>query len=407
MESQALNAAGSPERRGGERAAWLTAVKRVGAAGVLAAAAGGLAACGEGSLTPSERTEGLRAVEVAAGLASPVHLTAPTGDERLFVVEQAGRIRIVRQGQLLDRPFLDITDRVGSGGERGLLGLAFDPDYADSGGFWVNFTDGSGDTRVERFQVSASDPDVAIASSATPVLHVRQPFGNHNGGLVAFGPDGMLYVGMGDGGGAGDPHGHGQDRGSLLGALLRLDVRSAEPYVIPPDNPFAGTGGGLGEIWAYGLRNPWRFSFDPPSGLLFIADVGQNAREEINAVQASAAGLNYGWNIMEGTRCFGGGGCDRAGLTEPVHEYGRSDGCSVTGGHVYRGSALSGLRGVYFYSDYCRGWLRSFRMENGRATDHREWTIGPVGRVLSFGVDAAGELYMLSDNGRVYRLEER
>lgn len=379
---------------------------RLVAATVVLAIVAGMAACGDGSVSPSERTEGLQAVEVAAGLSSPLQLTAPAGDERLFVVEQPGRIRIIRNGRVLERPFLDITDRVGGGGERGLLGLAFDPDYAATGRFYVNFTDRSGDTRVERFEVS-SDPDVAVASSALSVLHVRQPFGNHNGGLVAFGPDGMLYIGMGDGGSAGDPQGHGQDRGTLLGAMLRLDVRSAEPYAIPPDNPFTGVAGARPEIWAYGLRNPWRFSFDPPSGLLFIADVGQNAREEINAVPSSSAGLNYGWNIMEGTLCFGGGACDRTGKVEPVHEYGRSDGCSITGGHVYRGSALTGLQGAYFYSDYCRGWLRSFRMDNGRAADHRDWSIGPVGRVLSFGVDAAGELYMLSDNGRVYRLEQR
>jgi hypothetical protein len=293
---------------------------------------------------------------------------------------------------------------VGSGGERGLLSVAFDPDYASTGFFYVNYTDRSGDTRVERYRVSA-DADVADAASAKLILTVDQPYSNHNGGLVAFGPDGMLYIGMGDGGNGGDPQNHGQNRGTLLGALLRIDVRTGDPYAIPSDNPFRQDGTAQPEIWAYGLRNPWRFSFDPPSGLLFVADVGQNQWEEINAVATTAAGVNYGWRIMEGAHCFNAGSCTRSGLTLPVHEYSHGDGCSVTGGEVYRGTRSAGLQGHYFYADYCDGWIRSFRMEGSSAVDHREWALGDLGDISSFGHDAAGELYVLSHNGRVYRLE--
>ena len=356
---------------------------------------------GTGPRTPP--TDALRATEIADGLDSPVHLTAPQGDTRVFVVEQPGVIRIIRGGNLLPAPFLDISARVSSGGERGLFSLAFDPEYDDTGYFWVNFTDTNGDTRVERFRVS-SDPDVADASSAMLVLAVDQPYSNHNGGQIAFGPDGMLYVGMGDGGGSGDPDGHAQNRATLLGAILRIDVRTA-PYVIPPDNPFAGSTTARPEIWAYGLRNPWRFSFDAVDGRIHIADVGQNQWEELNARAADDAPVNYGWPVMEGAHCYSSSDCDRTGLALPVHEYSHADGCSVTGGYVYRGAAMPGLAGTYFYSDFCTGFLRSYRLSGGIATDHREWDVGDLGQVLSFGEDAAGEIYVLSRNGSVYRLE--
>jgi glucose/arabinose dehydrogenase len=344
------------------------------------------------------------AVQVVAGLRSPVHLTAPAGDSRLFVVEQEGRIRIVRDGTLLARPFLDITPAVRSGGEQGLLSVAFDPAYASNGFFYVNYTDRSGDTRIERYRVS-SDPDLADAASAKLILAIDQPYANHNGGLVVFGPDDMLYIGMGDGGNGGDPHNNGQDRGTLLGDLLRIDVRAGDPYGIPADNPFTQDPGARPEIWAYGLRNPWRFSFDPPSGLLFIADVGQNRWEEINAIPASTAGANYGWRTMEGRHCFNPASCNPSGLVLPVHEYAHPDGCSITGGHVYRGARLTGLQGHYFYADYCDGSVRSFRVEDGRAVDHRDWALGSLGQISSFGLDSAGELYIVSHNGRVYRLD--
>jgi glucose/arabinose dehydrogenase len=351
-----------------------------------------------------EPVTGLRAVQVVTGLSSPVHLTAPAGDARLFVVEQPGRIRIIRDGALVARPFLDITADVGSGGERGLLSVAFDPAYATNGFFYVNYTDLAGDTRIERYRVSA-DADLADAASAKLILAIEQPYSNHNGGLVAFGPDGMLYIGMGDGGDGGDPHNHGQDRGTLLGDLLRIDVRTGDPYGIPANNPFRNDPAAKPEIWAYGLRNPWRFSFDPPSGLLFVADVGQNQWEEINAVTATTAGVNYGWRVMEGRHCYNASSCNRNGLLLPVHEYTHDNGCSVTGGHVYRGSRLTGLQGHYFYSDYCDGSVRSLRVEDGRATDHRVWSLGSLGSISSFGVDATGELYIVSHGGRVYRIE--
>ena len=359
-----------------------------------------LSACGDGTTGPPEPVSGLTAIEIASGLDSPVHLTTPDGDSRLFVVEQPGRIRIIENGDLLPTPFLDLTGVVQSGGERGLLSMAFDPSYATTGLFWVNYTGTDGDTRIERYQVS-DDPNVADAGSALLVLEVEQPYTNHNGGQIAFGPDGMLYIGMGDGGSGGDPHDHGQTLSTLLGALLRIDVRSA-PYVVPPDNPYVGASNARPEIWASGLRNPWRFSFDPPGERIYIADVGQNQWEELNAAPADAPGLNYGWNIMEGSHCFNATSCDQTGLTLPVHEYPHSEGCSVTGGHVYRGVSLTGLAGHYFYSDFCTGFLRSFRVVNGTATDHEEWNVGDMGQVLSFGVDALGELYVLSRNGRVY-----
>jgi glucose/arabinose dehydrogenase len=364
-----------------------------------------LAGCSDGgSGPPDPGTAEVRLEEVARGLSNPLYLTAPAGDPRLFVVEQPGRIRVVENGALLPTPFLDITDRVSSGGERGLLGLAFHPAYASNGYFYVNYTDLAGDTRVERYRVSA-DPARADPASARLVLHVAQPFSNHNGGMLAFGPDGRLYVGMGDGGSGGDPQGNGQNPATLLGALLRLDVDGGDPYAIPADNPYAGRPGGRGEVWATGLRNPWRFAFDREAGLLYLADVGESEVEEVNVVPAGAAGLNYGWSVMEGSRCFRPAeGCSRAGLVLPVLEYTHGEGCSVTGGYVYRGSRIPALRGHYFYADFCRGWVRSFRYDGSGAADRREWDFGGVGNVLSFGEDATGELYVLAASGRVFRM---
>jgi glucose/arabinose dehydrogenase len=357
---------------------------------------------GAGTGLPS----GLRLSEVASGLERPVFLTAPPGDPRLFVVEQPGRVRVIEDGRLLATPFLDIASRVSSGGERGLLGLAFHPDFASNGLFFVNFTDPRGDTRIERFRVGA-DRNRADPASAKLILGIAQPFANHNGGMLAFGPDRKLYVGMGDGGSGGDPHGHGQNPGTLLGAMLRLDVDAGDPYAVPADNPFVGRAGARPEVWATGLRNPWRFAFDREAGMLYVADVGQNQWEEVSAVDAARGGLNFGWSIMEGAHCFRADSCDRAGLTLPVLEYPRSEGCSVTGGYAYRGAAMPGLRGHFFYSDYCRGWIRSFRLAGGEAVDRREWEVGAVGSVSSFGEDSRGELYVLAHGGAVYRLEAR
>ena len=348
--------------------------------------------------------DGPRRLEVVvSGLDNPVHLTAPVGDPRLFIVEQAGRIRIFRDGRLLDEPFLDIESRVGSGGERGLLSMAFHPRYAESGFFYVNYTDRAGDTQIERYQVSG-DADRADAPSARTILTVDQPYSNHNGGHILFGPDGMLYIGMGDGGGGGDPQGNGQNLQTLLGKLLRIDVDGGEPYAIPPDNPFAGgTGAQRREIWAVGLRNPWRMAFD--DGLIYIADVGQNQWEEINVAPAGQGGLNYGWDIMEGAHCYRASSCERSGLEEPALEYDHGEGCSVTGGRVYRGARFPEAAGHYFYADYCEGWVRSFRYADGTVRDRREWNFGNQGEILSFGADAEGELFVLTARGAVLRME--
>jgi glucose/arabinose dehydrogenase len=334
-----------------------------------------------------------------------VYLTAPGGDDRLFVVEQPGRVRIMRGGALLSQPFLDITARVSSGGERGVLSIAFHPDYATNGYLYASYTDLAGDTRVERYSVSPASPDLADPASAQLILSVAQPFANHNGGLVVFGPDGMFYVGLGDGGSGGDPHNNGQSMATLLGKLLRLDVDGGTPYAIPAGNPFIRQAGARAEIWALGLRNPWRFAFDRVDGLLYVADVGQNQWEEISVVAANRPGVNYGWRVLEGSRCYGAATCSAQGLEQPVIEYSRDEGCSVTGGAPYRGSRIPGIVGHYFYSDYCTGFLRSFRYANGQAVDQRSWDVGSLGSVLSFGEDTAGELYVLSANGRVYRLE--
>lgn len=346
----------------------------------------------------------VRLQRVAAGLQSPVHLAAPAGDARLFIVEQPGRIRIVENGVLLATPFLDIRSKVGSGGERGLLSVAFHPQYATNGTFFVNYTDLAGDTRVERYRASA-DRNVADPASAELVIAVDQPFANHNGGQLAFGPDGRLYVGMGDGGGGGDPREAGQDPTQLLGKLLRLDVDGARPYAIPAGNPYAGRTDGRAEIWGMGVRNPWRFSFDHTAGLLYVADVGQNRLEEVNVVPAGQAGVNYGWDLMEGTDCFEPStGCGQAGLTLPVVTYAHGDGCSVTGGFVYRGQDLPALRGHYFYADYCSGWVRSFRYTGSQAADAREWDLEDVGSISSFGEDGRGELYVVAHGGSVYKI---
>lgn len=374
----------------------------------LAAAAIVVGACGEDGITPPNGNVDGTEVElelVSDAFASPVHLTAPSGDGRLFVVDQPGTIRIISDGTLLPDPFLDIRDRVQDGGERGLLSMAFHPDYASNGQFYVNYTDTNGNTRVERYLVSA-DPNIADVTSAQLVLGVEQPFANHNGGQLAFAPDGMLWIGMGDGGGGGDPDGRAQDLSDLLGKLLRIDVDGGTPYAIPADNPFVGDVDARGEIWAYGVRNPWRFSFDAENGDVYVADVGQQEYEEVNRVSITVGGVNYGWNTMEGKHCFLDPDCSASGLELPVLEYDHDDGCSITGGHVYRGSALPEIAGHYFYGDYCGGWVRSFRIDGGIATDEEEWDFGDIGSVLSFGVDAAGEMYVLTrddSGGRVWR----
>ncbi len=361
-------------------------------------------ACSDPDTTQPPLPAELAVVPVATGLASPVFLTAPANDARLFVLEQPGRIRIIEGGTLLPAPFLDITSIVGSGGERGLLGLAFHPRYATNGFFYVNYTGLDGHTRVARYTVSA-DRNVANPNSAKLIIRVDQPYANHNGGMVAFGPDEMLYIGMGDGGSGGDPENHAQTRSDLLGDMLRLNVDAGDPYTPAGATASSPTIGVRPEIWASGLRNPWRFSFDRANGNLYIADVGQGSWEEVNVVPSTEAAVNYGWKIMEGMHCYAAPTCTQTGLTPPALEYPHTGGaCSVTGGYVYRGSAIPGIVGHYFYSDYCSGWLRSFRYGDGEVTDVRDWGID-LGNVLSFGEDAAGELYILSaTGGRVLRL---
>lgn len=347
----------------------------------------------------------MRLEQVGDRFQSPVYVTSPAGDSRLFVVEQAGRIRVVKNGVASPTPFLDITSRVKSGGEQGLFSVAFHPNYRTNGYLYVDFTDKHGDTHIERFKVSAN-ADIADSASSLLILKIGQPYANHNGGLVMFGPDGMLYIGMGDGGSGGDPKGNGQNRNALLGKILRINVSRTEPYSIPVGNPYANGADGKPEVWATGIRNPWRFAFDRSAGLLYIADVGQGELEEVDVVQASRAGVNYGWNVMEGEACYRpSSGCNKSGLEMPALTYKHiANACSITGGFVYRGRRVPSIAGHYFYADYCAGWVRSFKYLNGVATDKREWTIPDIGHIVSFGEDSSGELYVVAENGRIFRI---
>jgi glucose/arabinose dehydrogenase len=390
---------------------WRDALARIWtAAEVAAATAAGTSipdgARGHAAATGGAPPAAIALAPVVSGLARPLFVThAGDGSGRLFVVEQGGTIRVAESGRLRPVPFLDATAMLDeSGGERGLLGLAFAPDYRSSGRFYIAHTAPGPTVRITSLRVAA-DPNRADPASAATVLAMDDPAGNHNGGMIAFGPDGDLWTGTGDGGSAGDPWDHARDRGSLLGKLLRLDVRAA-PYAIPPDNPFA-RGGGRGEIWALGLRNPWRFSFDRQTGELWTGDVGQNAWEEVDVEDPrSGGGLHYGWKTMEGLHCFSPrNGCDPAGLHLPIHEYGHDQGCSVTGGYVYRGRAIPGLVGAYLFSDYCSGTIWALtRDAAGRAT------VAPLLEshlaVSSFGEDEAGELYVCDHRGGVvYRIQ--
>ncbi|MDQ4064696.1 MAG: PQQ-dependent sugar dehydrogenase, partial [Actinomycetota bacterium] len=335
----------------------------------------------------------------------PVLLThAGDGSDRVFVVEQTGRIVVGTPGGPLS-VFLDVSGLLVSGGEQGLLGLAFHPDYADNGRFFINYTDTNGDTVIAEYR--AASPRRADPNSTRVLLHIDQPYPNHNGGHLAFGPDGYLYVGMGDGGSAGDPEERAQDLDSLLGKLLRIDVDArgrGRPYGIPEDNPFADRGG-RPEIWAYGLRNPWRFTFDRGRAELWIADVGQNVLEEINRVPSDESGVNYGWDVMEGSRCFEPpSGCDRSRLMLPVAEYDHDLGCSVTGGYVYRGPDFVDMAGGYFFGDYCTGRVWVLDAARPRAVIELADTDLSIS---SFGEDEQGELYVTDLSGRVLRVIDR
>ena len=349
--------------------------------------------------------------EVATGLARPIYMTnAGDGSNRMFIVLQTGQILIMQDGQVLDTPFIDLSPVtsqavVSSYSERGLLGLDFHPDYANNGQFFVHYNNPGGETVIARYQVSADNPNAGDPASGEVLFTHPQPFANHNGGQIAFGPDGYLYIGLGDGGSAADPQNHGQRSDTLLGNILRIDVDNGEPYSIPDDNPIATVNPGLApEIWAWGLRNPWRFSFDSATGDLYIADVGQNQWEEINFQPAdSPGGENYGWRVFEASTIFSGEP-DPGNTVFPIAEYDHSQGCSVTGGYVYRGADLPAMDGVYLFGDWCSGNIWA----SYRTTDNT-WETMPFQRntgynISSFGESETGELYLVDYRGRILQL---
>ena len=353
---------------------------------------------------------------VASGLSNPLFVTFAPGDStRIFILEQLGRIRIIKNDILLAKAFLDIDSIVNSASnERGLLGLAFHPDFQSNGYFYVNYSNAGGATVVARYSVT-SNPDSANANSRFDIIMISQPFSNHNGGMIAFGPDdGYLYIGMGDGGSGGDPGNRAQNKKNQLGKILRLDIDGGSPYAVPPTNPFVGDTSYLPEIWALGLRNPWRFSFDKELHDLYIGDVGQGVYEEVSFQDASSGGgENYGWRLKEGYHCYDPPNqCDTIlGLTDPVTEYAHGGSpfrCSVTGGYVYRGCAMPDIQGRYFYGDYCSGQIWSFRYDGTTKSDSVQHTAdlgaGAIS-ISSFGEDYFGELYICSlDNGRVLKI---
>jgi hypothetical protein len=340
------------------------------------------------------------------GMNQPTVVTAPKGDDRLFVVQRVGVIRILdANNELLDPAFLDLTDRVLAGGiEQGMLGLAFHPDYANNGRFFVYYTDKGGRRQLSEFEVSTSDPNRARADSERVLIELEQPPNasdiRHYAGQLAFDPEGLLMLSMGDGA---DSRAQAQDPNTFFGKVHRIDVDSGDPYAIPPNNPFA-EGGGLPEVWAYGLRNPWRFSIDPVDRLIYIADVGHADEEEINVLPIDEGGFNLGWSDMEGTRCFHKQDCNPDDYTSPVLTYSHDDGnCSVTGGAVYRGEEIPELNGTYFYSDWCKMWIKSFKYVDGEVTEEHDWTeeLGTLGQVDSFGIGGDGELYLVTYEGAV------
>ena len=354
-------------------------------------------------VVPAASTPELRLI--SASLDGALYATAPAGDDRLFVVEKDGTIALFVGEVENAGKFLDISILVSGGGQQGLLGMAFHPDYATNGKFYVSYTDTAGDSVIAEYTVSAN-PDLADGGSRRVIMELNQPFGNHNGGMIDFGEDGYLYIGFGDGGSAGDPSNYAEDPTSILGSMVRIDVDTddfgSDPdanYGIPFDNPFVGSAAGADEVWAYGLRNPWRWSFDLVDDLIVIADVGQSSWEEVNVAPTGIGGINYGWDRLEGTHCFEPStGCSSFGTQLPETEYDHSVGQSVTGGFVYRGAAMPDLNGVYFYGDASQGWVKSFRYLGGTAIFHQDWDALAIGNVWGFGQDAAGELYILGDN---------
>lgn len=368
-----------------------------------------LAACGSDSdkQNTAPTSTSLKLQTVATNLSSPVFLATPPGDQtRLFVLEQGGAIKVLNRtsGTVLTT-FLTLSGLT-SGGEQGLLGLAFDPNYNTNGRFYVYYTDTNGTITIARFLVSPTDPNVAAPASQVILLSIPHPtFANHNGGMLAFGPDGCLYAGVGDGGGSGDPSNNAQNLASQLGKILRIDPDTGAACTSGTVNPFVLSGGNQ-LIWSYGLRNPWRFSFDGDD--LYIGDVGQDAREEINVSPGPNAGrgLNFGWRLMEGSVCFSPTtNCNNGTLILPTLEYTHANGaCSVTGGYVYRGQAIPTAQGTYFYADFCAGFVRSFRFDNGSALEQTDWPLLAASSITSFGQDGSGELYILTKGGTISRI---
>ncbi|MDP2687796.1 MAG: PQQ-dependent sugar dehydrogenase [Aequorivita sp.] len=339
-----------------------------------------------------------------SGFSDPLHMQH-ANDDRLFVVEQGGKIKIIQgDGTINPVPYIDISGLISSGNERGLLGLAFHPDYANNGYFYVNYTKPNGDTQISRFSVETGNPDLANINSELPIIGYTQPFSNHNGGNLAFGPDGYLYIASGDGGSGGDPGNRAQNINLLLGKLLRIDVNNpsgGNNYGIPADNPFIGDPNAQEEIWAYGLRNPWRFSFDETENNLWIADVGQGDWEEINRVNVSESGLNYGWRCYEGNQPFNTQDCPpQSELTFPIAEYSHANGCSISGGYVYRGSVYTDIAGYYFFADYCSGLIGTVD-SSGNLIDHGDFS----GNWVSFGEDVNKELYIIDIGGSIYKIK--
>ena len=368
----------------------------------------------------SSRGVELTTVKVAGGFSEPLFLTTPAGDSaRLFIVEQnSATIRIIKNGAVLAAPFLNIDSKASSGGERGLLGLAFHPNYASNGYFYVNYTDNSGNTVIARYKVSAN-PDVADPSSEQIMMTVTQPFSNHNGGMLAFSPnDDYLYIGMGDGGSGYDPGNRAQDGQTELGKLLRIDVGNGTIFTAPASNPFNSDSSVLDIIWAEGFRNPWRFSFDRLNGNLYIGDVGQDTREEISfQAGTSLGGENYGWRCMEGNACTGLSGCtcDDPVLIKPIYDYTHAGGnCAVTGGYVYRGTAIPALDGTYFFADYCSGKIWSFVRSGNTVTQFTDRTaeLKPItgqtiDNISSFGEDDKGEIYIIDLDGEIFKIVDK
>lgn len=344
---------------------------------------------------------------VATGLSSPMVATAPDGDDRLFIAERAGVIKVLKDGAVNATPFLTVGG-VSTCGEGGLLGMAFHPDYATNGRFFVHMTSASTgpfQSRIVEYHATPSS-DVADATPVQTVLSLDQPQCNHNAGSISFGLDGHLYIPFGDGGKQGDPDGNAQNPFSWLGAVLRIDIDGGTPYAIPAGNPYDGTNGAP-EVWANGLRNPFRSSIDALTGDLYVGDVGQNAWEEVSVAPFGEPAVNFGWNVTEGNSCYLTSGCDTTGLTLPVVTYPNpSEGQSVVGGYVYRGSAIPTLDGTYFYADFYSDWVRSFQLAGNAATQHRDWTneFGPISSISGFGQDGHGELYILSFGGSVHRI---